>query len=36
MRAGETKQAMIEIAREVCGSVRVGGKNPRMFGEMVW
>ena len=27
MRA--VKRAMIESAREVCGSVRVGGKNPK-------
>ena len=24
----QVKQAMVESAREVCGSVRVGGKNP--------
>ena len=23
------KRPMVEIAREVCGSVRVGGKNPK-------
>ena len=25
----QVKQAMVESAREVCGSVRVGGKNPK-------
>ena len=25
----EVKRAMVESAREVCGSVRVGGKNPK-------
>ena len=25
----QVKRAMVESAREVCGSVRVGGKNPK-------
>ena len=25
----QVKQAMVKSAREVCGSVRVGGKNPK-------
>ena len=25
----QVKQAMVESARKVCGSVRVGGKNPK-------
>ena len=27
----QVKQAMVESAREVCGSVRVGGKNPKEY-----
>ena len=32
----QVKQAMVESAREVCGSVKVPGKNPRIYGGMMF
>ena len=31
----QVKRAMVESAREVCGSVRVGWKKPKEFGGMI-
>ena len=31
----QVKRAMVETAREVCGLVRVGGKNQRVCGGMM-